>query len=388
MTMRLTTCTDKVLGSSMRMTRTELWSRASRSTVSWMRRGASPGRRKASDASAATCSSATSATARSTRTQSCRTDTSSTGGGSAPATVHRLRSTDCGRFSSATAWQPRPPSACSSPPDRTTRRTGSSARSTRADASSARDVSGGTHRFPHYTFTQAARSNAGCASGATSNSSRRISVSAATIPTAAMIAPTTNAAVNPSTSAEGNAEPPATASPVREVAIVDSAAIPSAPPICCDVLRGHGRPQDRRPRDGQIREAGLHRRVAEHLLHVERQHQEHREHRRAHDEAGHVRATHGPDLEDAESHQGLGVAQLPRDEADEQRERRSEEAERPAREPTILARLRDRVDEGGEASGHEHRAGDVERANARVTALGEQERRQHERSNAYRNVHE
>src|SRR6266508_1498345 len=350
MTMRLTTCTDKVLGSSMRMTRTELWSRASRSTVSWMRRGASPGRRKASDASAATCSSATSATARSTRTQSCRTDTSSTGGGSAPATVHRLRSTDCGRFSSATAWQPRPPSACSSPPDRTTRRTGSSARSTRADASSARDVSGGTHRFPHYTFTQAARSNAGCASGATSSSSRRMSVSAATIPTAAMIAPTTNAAVNPSTSAEGNAEPPATASPVREV--------------------------------------GLHRRVAEHLLHVERQHQEHREHRRAHDEAGDVRATHGPDLEDAESHQGFGVAQLPRDEADEQRERRSEEADRPAREPTILAGLRDRVDERGEASGHEHRAGDVERANARVTALGEQERRQHERSNAYRNVHE
>src|SRR3954454_2332874 len=40
----------------------------------------------------------------------------------------------------------------------------------------------------------------------------------------------------PLTSADACEEPPAIASLVREVAIVDSAAIPSAPPICCDVL--------------------------------------------------------------------------------------------------------------------------------------------------------
>ena len=51
-----------------------------------------------------------------------------------------------------------------------------------------------------------------------------------------MIAPARKAAVKPSTSATGSAEPAATASSVCEVAIVDSAAMPSAPPICCDVL--------------------------------------------------------------------------------------------------------------------------------------------------------
>ena len=51
-----------------------------------------------------------------------------------------------------------------------------------------------------------------------------------------MITPATKAAVKPSTSASGAAEPDAIASAVREVAIVESAAMPSAPPICCDVL--------------------------------------------------------------------------------------------------------------------------------------------------------
>src|SRR5262249_15789959 len=51
-----------------------------------------------------------------------------------------------------------------------------------------------------------------------------------------MATPTVNAPVNPCTSAPCRGEPDATASAVREVAIVESAAIPSAPPICCDVL--------------------------------------------------------------------------------------------------------------------------------------------------------
>ena len=59
----------------------------------------------------------------------------------------------------------------------------------------------------------------------------------------------------------------------------------------------------------------------EHLLHVERQHQEHREQRGAQDEAGHVRAGDRPRPQDAEAHQRLGLAELPGDEADEQRQR-------------------------------------------------------------------
>jgi hypothetical protein len=63
-----------------------------------------------------------------------------------------------------------------------------------------------------------------------------MSVSAATMPTAAMAAPTTKAPVNPCTSADGCAVPSASACEVRDVAIVDSTAMPSAPPICCVVL--------------------------------------------------------------------------------------------------------------------------------------------------------
>ena len=51
-----------------------------------------------------------------------------------------------------------------------------------------------------------------------------------------MMAPARNAAVKPSTSATDTAEPDVIASSVREVAIVESAAMPSAPPICWVVL--------------------------------------------------------------------------------------------------------------------------------------------------------
>src|SRR6266508_2204623 len=51
-----------------------------------------------------------------------------------------------------------------------------------------------------------------------------------------MITPARNAPWKPVTKAAACVDPPATASSVRDVAIVDSAAIPNAPPICCDVL--------------------------------------------------------------------------------------------------------------------------------------------------------
>ena len=55
-------------------------------------------------------------------------------------------------------------------------------------------------------------------------------------PANAIAAPAQNAFTNPSVSATGIAVPRATASSVVETAIVERIAIPTAPPICCDVL--------------------------------------------------------------------------------------------------------------------------------------------------------
>ena len=63
------------------------------------------------------------------------------------------------------------------------------------------------------------------------------------MPRAATTTPPVKAAEKPSTSATGTALPDSTALSVRDVAIVDSAAMPSAPPICCEVLnRPEARP--------------------------------------------------------------------------------------------------------------------------------------------------
>ena len=63
-----------------------------------------------------------------------------------------------------------------------------------------------------------------------------MSVRAATTPRAAKTAPTRNADEKPSTSATGRAAPLRTESSDCDVAIVESAAMPSAPPICWEVL--------------------------------------------------------------------------------------------------------------------------------------------------------
>src|SRR4051812_47562173 len=54
-------------------------------------------------------------------------------------------------------------------------------------------------------------------------------------------------------------------------------------------LRGDAGRQDDRDRERQVRKARLQRRVAQHLLHVERHEEEHREERRADQEAGNIR---------------------------------------------------------------------------------------------------
>src|ERR671937_3309530 len=63
------------------------------------------------------------------------------------------------------------------------------------------------------------------------------------------------------------------------------------------------------------------------------------------------------------------MPQLPRDEPADQYESARKERERPPREPAVLARLRDRVDESRETARHEDRADGVERLCVRVAAL-------------------
>ena len=89
----------------------------------------------------------------------------------------------------------------------------------------------------------------------------------------------------------------------------------------------------------------LHRRVAEHLLHVERQHQEHGEHRRAHDETGDVRRRERLQPEDRERNERIALPLLPERERDEQRAGGDEDADRLRRGPAPLPALRDAEDE-------------------------------------------
>ena len=72
--------------------------------------------------------------------------------------------------------------------------------------------------------------------GAAASSSRRTRTTDATTPSAAITAPTQKAAWNPVVSASGTASPERAALSVCETATEERIAIPSAPPICCDVL--------------------------------------------------------------------------------------------------------------------------------------------------------
>ena len=128
------------------------------------------------------------------------------------------------------SWPP-PPCACS--PRSSPRASGKAA---------SRKQSGSLRHSPAAPATEIALGSAARAQAARrrrrfgSSSSRRMRTSEATMPTTAMTSPAMNAAEKPSTAACAWAVPDAIASEVRDVAIVESAAMPSAPPICCDVL--------------------------------------------------------------------------------------------------------------------------------------------------------
>ena len=127
--------------------------------------------------------------------------------------------------------------------------------------------------------------------------------------------------------------------------------------------------------------------VAEHLLHVEGDEEEHREQRCAHQKPDDVRARQRAQPEDAERHQWRLRAQLDGDERADQRRGDADQTERLQRSPTRVGCVDDRVDEDREAGGDGHRAGGVEVTRRRLGAtLGDQPRRQRGDDQRHRHV--
>ena len=84
---------------------------------------------------------------------------------------------------------------------------------------------------------------------------------------------------------------------------------------------GDSRGDDDRHRQRQVREPGLDRAVAQHVLHVQRDEEEHAEQRCSGQDPDHVRSGERAVAEDRERHQRRGRAQLDRDEGGEQGDR-------------------------------------------------------------------
>jgi hypothetical protein len=134
-------------------------------------------------------------------------------------------------------------------------------------------------------------------------------------------------------------------------------------------------------------EAGVDRAVAEDLLHVEGDEEEHREQRGADEQPDHVGAGQRPDSEDRERHQRFGRAQLDRDEQREQQCREDDQADRLERAPAGAVGVDQRVDQGREPGGDGDGAGDVEGARPLlVAAFGDQARGEGEGDQAHRDV--
>jgi hypothetical protein len=105
-----------------------------------------------------------------------------------------------------------------------------------------------------------------------------------------------------------------------------------------EALRDGGRDDDRQ-RDGEVADAGLHRREAQHLLHVERKQEEDPEDDGSQAEADHVRARQRAPLEDAKRDERRARARLVPEEDRHQRGRGQEDADRLRRAPADPVRL-------------------------------------------------
>ena len=127
-----------------------------------------------------------------------------------------------------------------------------------------------------------------------------------------------------------------------------------------DQLRRDPGRQDDRDRQRQVGEPGLDRAVPEHLLHVQRDEEEHREQRSSHEQADDVRSPERPQPEDAEGHQRTAGAELDRDEPGDERDRGDQEPDRPRGAPAGAVCVEQRVDEQRQAGGDAHPDGEVE----------------------------
>ena len=150
-----------------------------------------------------------------------------------------------------------------------------------------------------------------------------------------------------------------------------------------DELAAEPRRDDDRQRQRQVGEAGVDRAVAEHLLHVEGDEEEHREQRGAEQEPDDVRAGQGPQPEDPEGNQRRLRAQLDGDEGADQGRGERQQADDLGGAPARAAGVEQRVGEHREAGGDGHRAGGVEVARRRLgAALGDQAGRERQRDRA------
>ena len=107
-----------------------------------------------------------------------------------------------------------------------------------------------------------------------------------------------------------------------------------------DELGRHPGAHDDRERQRDVGQARLERLVAQHLLHVQRDEEEHREQRDPDQQPGDVRSAQGAQPEDAERHQRLGRARLDHQERGEQRRGQRKQADRSAWSPSRPARRR------------------------------------------------
>ena len=113
-------------------------------------------------------------------------------------------------------------------------------------------------------------------------------------------------------------------------------------------------------RQRDVRKAGLDRAVAEHLLHVEGEQEEHPEDHRPQAEADHVRGRRRPPAEEAERDERRARAVLDPEERGHQDGGTCERSDRLEGSPAVVRRLREPIDEEHEAAGDGGRAGRVE----------------------------
>ena len=118
---------------------------------------------------------------------------------------------------------------------------------------------------------------------------------------------------------------------------------------------------------------GLHRRVAEHVLHVERDEEEHAEHRERDEQDDEVRAHVRAVAEERQVEHRRALVALEQDEGGERHGRDDERADDPRGSPAVRVRLDQAVGQREEPDRGRHEAREVEPLMGRVARLVDQE---------------